>query len=115
MTVKSSVGTPQKVSIPDLRFEQTFKNALKREALKNKQYKAKNGTDTDSESPLSASIICKVVLRDVLLLPFLQGALWTGVLIAMRPWLWHVKMQGLQLGRRIYNLVLGKDLVPKRM
>ncbi|SCV01168.1 LANO_0F10484g1_1 [Lachancea nothofagi CBS 11611] len=110
MAAPGLVGEVQKLAIPDLRFQQTFQNALKREAKKNK----KLGTESEGNDRISASVICKVVLRDVLLLPFLQGILWTGILIAMKPWLRLVVRQGQQCGQKLYNLVLGKNLVPKR-
>ncbi|SCU85066.1 LAFA_0D13696g1_1 [Lachancea sp. 'fantastica'] len=101
----------QKLPIPDLRFQQTFQNSLKREAEKNK----KVGTqEANGEGVINAAVVCKVVLRDVLILPFVQGILWTTVLIALKPWLRYVNLKGQACGRAIYNMVLGKNLIPKK-
>ncbi|CEP60619.1 uncharacterized protein LALA0_S01e15104g [Lachancea lanzarotensis] len=99
-----------KLPIPDLRFQQTFQNSLKREAKKNKKVGTEQAND---EGTINAAVICKVVLRDVLFLAFVQRILWTTVLIAMKPWLRYVVRQGQTSGRAIYNLVLGKNLIPK--
>ncbi|CUS23560.1 LAQU0S10e03202g1_1 [Lachancea quebecensis] len=104
----------QKIVVPDLRFEQTFQKALRREANKNQKASSQGHITADTDSVISASVICKVVLRDVLLMPFLQGILWTSALIALKPWLRMVMVHGRLVGRRIYELVLGKDLVRKR-
>ncbi|CAR23245.1 uncharacterized protein KLTH0E04576g [Lachancea thermotolerans CBS 6340] len=104
----------QKVAVPDLRFEQTFQRALRREASKNQKATSQGHSTTDADATISASVICKVVLRDVLLMPFLQGILWTSALIALKPWLHMVRIRGQLVGHRIYEMVLGKGLVRKR-
>ncbi|SCV04404.1 LAME_0H18162g1_1 [Lachancea meyersii CBS 8951] len=110
MTKLGLAGEVQKLAIPDLRFQQTFQNALKREAKKNK----KIGTEGNDDENISTAVICKVILRDVLFMPFVQGILWTSILIAMKPWLRFTVQQGQMCGQRLYNFILGKDLVPSR-
>ncbi|SCW01161.1 LAFE_0D06436g1_1 [Lachancea fermentati] len=106
------LGEVPKIAIPDIRFEQTFKNALRREATKNhKLHATQQGSQ---EKPVvTAAIVCKVVFRDVLLVPFVQGILWTGFLIALKPWLRHMVFQGRKVGKFIYRQVLGTDLINK--
>lgn len=107
--------------VPDTRFEQTFRRALTREAEKQRatQWKKMGVVDPvvinqlqKAKPPtISKAVICKVVVRDVFLMPFVQGMLWTSILIAMRPWLKQVVNHGRKLGTTIYRLVLGTDLI----
>lgn len=111
--------------VPDTRFEQTFRRALTREAEKHRaaQWRKMGVVDPvlinelqKAQPPsISKLVVCKVVLRDVIFMPLVQGLLWTGVLIAMKPWLKNAVAHGRRLGSSIYRLVLGTDLVkPKR-
>ncbi|SCU83808.1 LAMI_0C04786g1_1 [Lachancea mirantina] len=103
-----------RTAIPDLRFEQTFMNAVRKEAIARHGITAKTQDSSDGKVKITAGVVCKVILRDVFLMPFVQGILWTSVLIAMRPWLSNATRSGQRLGRYIYRTILGKDLVPKR-
>lgn len=106
--------------VPDTRFEQTFRRALTREAEKQRATQwHKMGVDPAMISELqkvqppqiSKIVVCKVVVRDIVLMPLVQGLLWTGILIAVKPWLKNVVSHGRKLGSSIYRLVLGTDLV----
>ncbi|QLL32274.1 hypothetical protein HG536_0C04430 [Torulaspora globosa] len=108
-------------AVPDTRFEQTFRRALAREAERERasQWKKMGIVDPVVISQLqkvqppkiSKLVVCKVVVRDVILMPLVQGLLWTSILIFMKPWLRQVVYQGRRLGSSIYKLVLGTDLV----
>ncbi|QLQ80533.1 hypothetical protein HG537_0D05340 [Torulaspora globosa] len=114
-------------SVPDTRFEQTFRKALVREAERERasQWRKMGIVDPVVISQLqkvqpveiSKVVVCKVVIRDVIVMPLVQGLLWTSILIFMRPWLRQMVYQGRKLGSSIYKLVLGIDLVKakKRM
>lgn len=83
--------------VPDTRFEYTFKRALNREAEKQRtlQWKKMGVVDPpvinqlrkNQPAKISSYVVCKVVARDVILMPLVQGVLWTSLLITMRPWL----------------------------
>lgn len=109
------VTTPiQTIVVPDTRFEQTFKNALKKEAKRMKA--ARLGITTlDDNAPVTPMVVAKVVVRDVFFMPLVQGVLWTSFLIAIKPWLRNAVWQGRRFGMSVYRLVLGKDLVRKRV
>ncbi|SCU97742.1 LADA_0H07998g1_1 [Lachancea dasiensis] len=111
MAKSNLVGEVQKLAIPDLRFQQTFQNAVKKEARRTNE---RPETQSDKQGHLTASVICKVVLRDVIIMPLVQGMLWTGILIAMKPWLRFMVRQGQLCGHQLYSLILGKNLIPKR-
>lgn len=108
-------------AVPDTRFEQTFRRSLAREAERQRasQWRKMGIVDPlvisqlQSVQPptISKLVVCKVVVRDVILMPLVQGLLWTGLLIVMRPWLRLMVSQGRKLGSSIYKLVLGTDLV----
>lgn len=114
-----NVGYP----VPDTRFEQTFKRALVREAERQRasQWKKMGLNDPQVISQLqkikppniSKLVVCKVVFRDVFLMPFVQGIIWTTALIALKPWLGQAVAHGRRMGSALYRIVLGPDLVKK--
>ncbi|CCD25974.2 uncharacterized protein NDAI_0G01990 [Naumovozyma dairenensis CBS 421] len=70
------------IVIPDTRFQQVFQNALERERNKLYPDTTKQNTGTLVTESL---VIFKVILRDVILLPFIQSVLWTEFLIVCKP------------------------------
>lgn len=110
--------------VPDTRFEHTFRRALNREAenQRTSQWKKMGVVDPlvvnqlqKNEPPkISSYVVCKVVARDVILMPLLQGVLWTSILIMVRPWLRGVVQNGRKIGSYIYRTVLGTDLIKKK-
>ncbi|CCE62603.1 hypothetical protein TPHA_0C04520 [Tetrapisispora phaffii CBS 4417] len=114
-------NVPQEtLKVPDVRLEQSFNNALQKEAEKQRVAKLKKEGLDDSKilqiqknepATVTKYIVWKVILRDMILMPFIQGALFTGLLMAVKPWLRGVVGNGRRFGSYIYKLVLGKDLV----
>lgn len=81
--------------IPDTRFAYTFRNSLQKEAVKRK------------ETQPSKTSICKVIFRDVILMPFLQNMLWVCLLLAFKPAFRGVVLHGKRIGSSIYRMILG--------
>lgn len=110
------------ILIPDIRFEQTFMNSLKKAALqqhKSKIEALKNSgvefVDTeDIDPPITTSMVLKVILKDVLFLPMLQGLLWTGLMIAMKPWLRACARSSFYLSQYMIDSVLGRSILRNR-
>lgn len=110
--------------VPDTRFEQTFKRALNQEAERQRIFEWKkmgvmdplviNQLQKNQPPKVSGYVVCKVVARDVILMPLVQGVLWTSLLIMMRPWLGSVVRNGRKLGIFIYRTVLGTDLIKRK-
>ncbi|AET39436.1 uncharacterized protein Ecym_4381 [Eremothecium cymbalariae DBVPG len=109
------------LAIPDIRFEQTFMVALKKEALKQHQYKIRKlkgsqdivVSEDFGEPTITTFVVAKVIVRDVVLLPLVHGMLWTGFLIMMKPWLKACTQNGRRLGAGIYNVIVGRNVYPK--
>ncbi|AQZ14720.1 ADL119W (Scer_YGOB_ADL119W) [Zygosaccharomyces parabailii] len=110
--------------VPDTRFQQTFQRALTREAERQRTLEWKkmgvvdplviNQLQKEKPARVSRYVICKVIARDVVLMPFVQGILWTSLLILSKPWLRAVVANGRKFGTFVYNRVLGVDLVRKK-
>ncbi|CAR28185.1 hypothetical protein ZYGR_0N06770 [Zygosaccharomyces rouxii] len=110
--------------IPDTRFESTFKRALNREAEKQRTLQWKkmgvedplviNQLQKNQPVKINSYVVCKVVARDVIFMPLVQGLLWTSLLITMKPWLRSVIQNGRKFGTFIYRTVLGTDLIKKK-
>ncbi|SMN19962.1 similar to Kazachstania naganishii KNAG_0L01230 hypothetical protein [Maudiozyma saulgeensis] len=88
--------------IPDLRFSNVIYNALAKET------KRQNLTDPNLK------IIAKVLLRDVILMPFIQSIVWTGFIISLRPTLKNLVQLGKSFNSSVYNLIIGADLRKER-
>ncbi|CAI5759162.1 unnamed protein product [Candida verbasci] len=121
--------------IPDLRFEQSFMKQLdiyagnKRESKKPSAFNKRNyieiATLTDKEldninddidlkeqkellkplNPITPSIILYAIIKDQIIMPLLQGFLWTGILLSIRPVLQLVVKNGQTVGGYISNLL----------
>ncbi|CUM52601.1 uncharacterized protein AC631_00638 [Debaryomyces fabryi] len=53
--------------------------------------------------PISPSIIAYAVFKDQILMPLIQGFLWTGFLISVRPFLGIIVQQGQRCGLWLAN------------
>lgn len=89
------------IPIPDTRFANVFNNAL------NKEVKKQN-----LSSP-NFKVVAKVLIRDIILMPFVQSIVWTGFLISFKPMVRHFIQWGKAFITSIYKLVLGTDLIKK--
>ncbi|AMD20657.1 HDL087Cp [Eremothecium sinecaudum] len=108
----------RQIVIPDVRVEQNFRKSVFAAARKEHETKVKplRGSEAqidDSEVGITISAVVKVVFKDVLLLPLLQGMMWTGLMIAMKPWLRACGRNGYLLGRYIYDTITGRHLLKK--
>lgn len=114
--VKKPMGK-EVLNIPDLRVEQTFKRAVAKET---KEYIIKNkatfprSTITELTRVEKAVICSKVILRDILVMPFLQSVAWTGFLIVLKPWLRTTVTFGRKMGSSAMDLITGRNLVKSK-
>lgn len=76
------------IVIPDLRFEQSF---LKR-------------IDA-SAGGRSRLVVTLAILKDQVLMPFMQGLLWLGLVLLARPFLVQVCAQGFHTGLSLKRFV----------
>ena len=61
-----------KLKIPDMRFNHIFSNSLQREMKRQNKEK------------VTTYILCKVILKDIIIIPFIQNFLWTTALMGFR-------------------------------
>ncbi|CEP25204.1 unnamed protein product [Cyberlindnera jadinii] len=83
-----------KIPIPDLRFESSFRKSL------NTEY-SKAGINASTESVdryTNAMVITKVIMRDLIFMPLIQGFIFSSLMILARPWLVKVARNGRQFG-----------------
>ncbi|KAK6876015.1 hypothetical protein K6H11_000523 [Candida tropicalis] len=128
--------------IPDLRFEQSFMKQLNKYAgnqqsqsnkldllkphntspLTDEDLKLLNEELDEEEqdelykplNPITPSVVIYAILKDQILIPLLQGFLWTGVLISMRPFLRIIVRNGQYAGHWVSNL-LGLNQLTKNV
>lgn len=117
------------INLPDLRFEQSFMKLLAQYAgnppktatgLSDQELELL-GKDVDEEeqrileggplSPITPGIVVYALIKDQIIMPLLQGFLWTGLLIAARLVLQAVVRNGQMFGAKLYNLVGLKTLL----
>lgn len=91
-----------KFPIPDVRFSNVFYKALTKETKKQ-----------NLENP-NLKVIVKVLVRDVILMPFIQSILWTGFIISIRPSVKHLITASKSFNSSIYNLITGSDLTKRK-
>ncbi|CDO93974.1 unnamed protein product [Kluyveromyces dobzhanskii CBS 2104] len=108
---KSDGKVSVKPTVPDLRFEQTFRQSLKREALKQNKLTLSVADGSVIDPPITPYVVAKVVFKDVLLSPFLQGVALSLFYMAARPWLQHCREAGRNLTKRILSSLFGGDLI----
>ncbi|KAF3992109.1 hypothetical protein FT663_02426 [Candidozyma haemuli var. vulneris] len=115
------MSRPPKIPIPDLRFEQSFLRSLHAYAgaevapLSDKELE--NVDDEDAEDkvsdlkpigPITPGIVIFAVIKDQILMPLIQGFMWSGFLLTVRPMLRLVVASGQATGLWLYRL-LGLD------
>lgn len=83
-----------KLPIPDLRFESSFRRSLESEA---------RVSTSSAESRITPYIVAKVVLRDQLLMPLVQGIIYSAVLILAKPWLVACAASGRRWGVQMFQ------------
>lgn len=100
----------QQITIPDLRFEETFTQKLKASAKlarSNAELSqaiiSDNGTDIDNDIP--TPIIIKALLVDQIIMPFVQSFALTSVLYFVRPVLALVTNHGVHAGSSLITSV----------
>lgn len=97
------------IPIPDLRFESSFYRSLQSSARSKNGAKSQATPTTYSQSipsepvPITPTIIIQVILKDVILMPLLQGIAWTSILLVAKPWLLYVAKNGRDYGVRLFN------------
>ncbi|KAG0666956.1 hypothetical protein C6P45_000165 [Maudiozyma exigua] len=97
----SSTQLP-KFPIPDVRFSNVFYKALTKETEKQKLVNP------------NLKVVVKVLVRDVILMPFIQSILWTGFIISVRPSVKHLISVGKSFKSSVYNMIIGSDLTNKK-
>ncbi|KAL6450315.1 hypothetical protein SBY92_002249 [Candida maltosa Xu316] len=65
-------------------------------------------------NPITPSIIIYAIIKDQILMPLLQGFLWTGLLISVRPFLGLIVKNGQNAGHWVSNLLGLNKLTPRR-
>lgn len=126
--------------LPDLRFEESFVKTLYSYAgheISDYDTPSASGALTEKElvqlneeldheeqrivrstsdlrplEPISSSIIAYAVVKDQIIMPLIQGFLWTGLLISIRPFLGVVVAQGQRCGMWL-STVLGLNRIAK--
>ncbi|RCK55619.1 hypothetical protein Cantr_05910 [Candida viswanathii] len=56
-------------------------------------------------NPITPSVVIYAILKDQILMPLLQGFLWTGILISVRPFLKIVVRNGQHAGHWVSNML----------
>lgn len=116
------------INIPDLRFEQLFMKLLWTYAgnapqkttgltddelnLLSEQLDHDEKTEVEAGplSPITPTVVILAILKDQIIMPLLQGFLWTGFLIGMRPFFAQVVRSGQRAGSQLYKL-MGFDAI----
>jgi hypothetical protein len=105
-----------KFVIPDLRFEQSFLNTLNGYAEQNQvesTAKGELGEDIGKQPVITPGIVVYSIIKDQMIMPLIQGFLWTGFLISISPVLKMIVRQGQVMGVKVYNM-LGLGKIPTR-
>lgn len=118
------MNKPPVIPIPDLRFEQLFLRSLDKYTapsvapLTETELQIVDDGEEDKEvnlkpiGPITPGIVVYAVIKDQILMPLLQGFLWSSFLILARPALGLVVANGQATGRWLYRL-LGLDRARK--
>lgn len=88
--------------IPDTRFANVFYNSLAKETKKQKL-----------NNP-NFKVVSKVLLRDVIIMPFVQSMVWASFLISFRPTLRKMVDFTKSFNTSVYNLIFGTNLLHGR-
>lgn len=128
-TMSSNLKVPA-ITIPDLRFEQSFLKSLdryadqaqsKKSAISNAELKLLDIDDDKSVTneaelapiaPITPGIVMYAILKDQIFMPLLQGFLWSGLLLCVRPFLGMIVANGQRWGTWVAN---GIGISPRRV
>ncbi|CCH63147.1 hypothetical protein TBLA_0J01510 [Henningerozyma blattae CBS 6284] len=104
-----SVAKPKLViPIPDTRFESTFRRKLDKELNKNN---VNSNSIIKDERVRKLLCLGKVICRDVIFMPFVQGMFMCGAFILIKPWLLKLLRNGKNIGRNFVELFGGQRRV----
>ncbi|KAG7865553.1 hypothetical protein KL918_004434 [Ogataea parapolymorpha] len=92
----------QKINIPDLRFEQVFRRNLLNYA---KQRKGAHATDADPLPIITPSLVLYTIIKDQVLMPFVQGFAVAFGLMLLRPWIRKTYEAGRLVGVRLVTSI----------
>lgn len=108
------------IPLPDLRFEQTFMKQLYGYAAEAKPSKPAQLSDSDIAlinmeldelyptiplPQITVPIVVYAVIKDQIILPLIQGFLWSGFLLSVAPVLSWVVVRGQGSGMWVANLI----------
>lgn len=85
----------------DLRFEETFIKSLQVYAAP----KAANDTEETPIPPITPSIVTYAIIKDQVILPLIQGFLWSGLVLLTKPFLVMVVRHGQRLGAGLVGFI----------
>lgn len=114
-----------KITLPDLRFEETFMKSLYGYSGQSKVHSKPTSHSHLSdeelellnkeldrqeqemiEQPLiTPGTVVYAIIKDQIIMPLIQGFLWTGFLISMAPVMRIIVRQGQIAGKRLYDLM----------
>lgn len=95
---------PLPVTIPDLRFEETFKAKLIKNAIE--ENKQKHTTkDGEVDTHISTSLVLKTLLVDQIIMPFVQSFLLASLLFYLRPFIAASARKGYTVGVSIVSFI----------
>lgn len=101
-----------KLPIPDLRFQSAFMSSLAAE--NSKVYANSDSNSNSTQRPISLYVVAKVVVRDILFMPLVQGTVYAMVLLLARPWLAAVAHSGREFGVRLFHSLGLRPSTPQR-
>lgn len=111
----SAMSKVPEITIPDLRFEQSFLKSLQtyangKKTLADDELKLLDEPGEDSPqfqpiAPITPGIVAMAVIKDQIIMPLIQGFLWSGFLISVRPFLGLVVASGQRCGIWFGNMV----------
>lgn len=113
-----------KYTLPDMRFEQSFMKTLRTYAVNSSKGESIAPGDEKAVEqleqrevnspiePITPGIVTYAIVKDQILMPLLQGFLWTGILIMSKPVLRLVVQQGQKCGVYL-STILGMNQLGK--
>ncbi|KAL6949045.1 hypothetical protein ACO0QE_001533 [Hanseniaspora vineae] len=102
-------------TLPDMRFASTIRNSFQNQyntiIKKRLAQEGKLGTTEikpfalEQDNYLRARVIGTVVLKQVIVMPFLQSAIYAELLILSRPWLIMIVRNGVRAGTNVKSWI----------
>lgn len=95
---------PPHITVPDLRFEESFKAKLIKNAIEENKRK---GTTRDGEidTHISMPLLIRTLLIDQIILPFVQSFMLAGFLYYLRPLIRVSALKGYRIGSSIVSFI----------